>query len=292
MRGARNPAIRVGILGFMAPIWARTLVAVWIAGAWGVIQASPVIVSASSTLDVAEVVPLTLGPWDPAELSAPSGVLRRRVAMPAQIPPPPAAEPAPEPVVVAPPPPPAPPALVKAPAVRGCGNPDGSKVLLTFDDGGDQAPAILDVLNRYGVKARWFPTGQWAGAHGDFMARLTQDGQLLGNHSYSHPRMLAPLGVEALRREVAQGYHPSTVFRFPYGASDATSQSVVTSMGYSICGWSIDTRDWQGQSAQAIVDLVTGQAAPGAVVLMHLRFPADVEALPRIIEDLRRRGLI
>jgi peptidoglycan/xylan/chitin deacetylase (PgdA/CDA1 family) len=176
--------------------------------------------------------------------------------------------------------------------VSGCGNPNPGKVLLTFDDGGPKAGAILAVLDRYNIKARWFPTGQWAGANGAFIQRLIADGQMLGNHSYSHPQMYASLGRTELARQVDQGYHPTKVFRFPYGASDATSRSIVTSRGYSICGWSIDTFDWRGSSVDTITQIVTSQARPGAVVLMHLSFQTDVDALPRIIDNLRGRGLI
>jgi len=176
--------------------------------------------------------------------------------------------------------------------VSGCGNPNPGKVLLTFDDGGPKAGAILAVLDRYKIKARWFPTGQWANANGAMIQRLIADGQMLGNHSYSHPQMFASLGRTELARQVDQGYHPTKVFRFPYGASDATSRSIVTSRGYSICGWSIDTLDWRGNSADAITQIVTSQARPGAVVLMHLSFQTDVDALPRIIDNLRGRGLI
>jgi hypothetical protein len=177
-------------------------------------------------------------------------------------------------------------------AVSGCGNPNPGKVLLTFDDGGPKAGAILAVLDRYNIKARWFPTGQWAGANGAMIQRLLADGQMLGNHSYSHPQMYASLGTAELTRQVNLGYHPTNVFRFPYGASDVTSRAIVKSQGYSICGWSIDTLDWRGNSAATIFSIVTGQARPGAVVLMHMSFQADVDALPRIIENLRGRGLI
>ena len=178
------------------------------------------------------------------------------------------------------------------PAVTGCGNPNPGKVLLTFDDGGPKAGAILAILDRYGIKARWFPTGQWASANGAVIQRLIADGQMLGNHTYSHPQMLSSLGRAELTRQVDLGYHPTNVFRFPYGASDATSRAIVTGKGYSICGWSIDTLDWRGNSADAITRIVTTQARPGSVVLMHMSFQADVDALPRIIENLRSRGLI
>jgi peptidoglycan/xylan/chitin deacetylase (PgdA/CDA1 family) len=178
------------------------------------------------------------------------------------------------------------------PAVSGCGNPNPGKVLLTFDDGGPKAAAILAILDRYRIKARWFPTGQWANANGGMIQRLIADGQMLGNHTYSHPQMLSSLGRAELTRQVDLGYHPTTVFRFPYGASDATSRAIVTGKGYSICGWSIDTLDWRGNSADAITRTVTSQAGPGSVVLMHMSFQADLDALPRIIENLRSRGLI
>jgi len=177
-------------------------------------------------------------------------------------------------------------------AVSGCGNPNGSKVLLTFDDGGPKAPAILSILDRYNIKARWFPTGQWAGSNAPFVARLLGDGQMLGNHTYSHPQMLSSLDTAELRRQVNLGYHPTNVFRFPYGASDAGSVALVTGMGYSICGWSIDTLDWSGNPAATIADIVTSQARAGSVVLMHLSFQSDVDALPGIIDKLRARALI
>ena len=183
-------------------------------------------------------------------------------------------------------------APVSGKAVSGCGNPNPGKVLLTFDDGGPKAAAILAVLDRYGIKARWFPTGQWASGNQPFISRLIADGQMLGNHSYSHPQMLASLGTAELNRQVSLGYHPTKVFRFPYGASDATSRSIVSAAGYSICGWSIDTLDWRGNSTDTIYNIVTGQARPGAVVLMHMSFQTDVDALPRIIANLRGRGLI
>jgi peptidoglycan-N-acetylglucosamine deacetylase len=187
---------------------------------------------------------------------------------------------------------PAPKTPATGPAVTGCGNPNPGKVLLTFDDGGPKAAAILAILDRYRIKARWFPTGQWANANGGMIQRLIADGQMLGNHTYSHPQMLSSLGRTELNRQVDLGYHPTTVFRFPYGASDATSRAIVSGKGYSICGWSIDTLDWRGNSADAITRIVTSQAGPGSVVLMHMSSQADVDALPRIIENLRSRGLI
>jgi len=184
------------------------------------------------------------------------------------------------------------PAPASGPPVTGCGNPNPGKVFLTFDDGGPMAGEILGILDRYGIKSRWFPTGQWASTNGAFISRLRADGQMLGNHTYSHPQMYAALGTPELQRQINLGYKPTNVFRFPYGASDATSRALVRSTGYSICGWNIDTNDWRGNSAATISSIVIGQAKPGSVVLMHMSFQSDIDALPGIIENLRGRRLI
>ena len=278
-------------------VWSVRLAAVAGVSAWAAVATAPAPVAEPFARVERRAPAIVLTSLVAVEAVTPEGGLRRRVVMAA--PPAPTADPSAPPAsppAPAPPPPTTPTSQatppVPVPSTDGCANPDRSKVLLTFDDGGDQAPAILEILNRYGVKARWFPTGDWAQSHPDVVRTLLDSGQLLGNHTRSHPKMLSNLGPDELRRQVDQGYHPSTVLRFPYGASDAGSRDLVTGMGYSICAWTIDTRDWQGATAQGTTDLVTGQAGPGSVVLMHLRFPADVAALPGVIENLRGRGLI
>ena len=263
----------------------------------GTVTAAP----SPSTLTVTSVPPtLTVASSPPATTPAPtpkstpstptSTPKATPKATPA--PKPTTAKPAPKPATTPAPKPAAPQVPVTGSAVSGCGNPNPAKVLLTFDDGGPKAGAVLAVLDRYGIKARWFPTGQWANANGAMIQRLLVGGQMMGNHSYSHPQMLGSLGAAELGRQVDLGYHPTKVFRFPYGVSDATSRAIVTGRGYSICGWSIDTNDWRGNSADTIVQNVTSQARPGSVVLMHMSFQTDVDPLPRIIDNLRGRGLI
>jgi hypothetical protein len=249
--------------------------------ATGTVTAAP----SPSTLTVTSVPPTLTVTSSPAKTTA------APTPKTTPAPKPTTAKPAPKPTTPAPKPT-APQVPVTGSAVSGCGNPNPGKVLLTFDDGGPKAGAILAVLDRYGIKARWFPTGQWANANGAMVQRLLAGGQMMGNHSYSHPQMLGSLGAAELGRQVDLGYHPTKVFRFPYGANDATSRAVVTGRGYSICGWSIDTNDWKGNSADTITQIVTSQARPGAVVLMHMSFQTDVDALPRIIDNLRGRGLI
>ncbi len=60
---------------------------------------------------------------------------------------------------------------------------------LTFDDGPDPAstPRILDLLDRYKVKALFFCTGKAAEKYPRLMNEIRIKGHLTGNHGYNHP---------------------------------------------------------------------------------------------------------
>ena len=64
----------------------------------------------------------------------------------------------------------------------------GNEVAITFDDG-PNPPYTLEIariLDQYGVKGTFFTVGKALDARPDVSKALLDDGQLLGNHSYSH----------------------------------------------------------------------------------------------------------
>ncbi len=65
----------------------------------------------------------------------------------------------------------------------------GRTMVLTFDDGPDPryTPDILDTLATYEVRAMFFVCGEMATAHRDLLARMADDGHVVGNHTWSHP---------------------------------------------------------------------------------------------------------
>ena len=68
------------------------------------------------------------------------------------------------------------------------GNTSKPWVALTFDAGGDVAPAstILSVLKNRGVHATWFFTGQWAQQNPQILTGVAQAGYQIGNHTMTH----------------------------------------------------------------------------------------------------------
>jgi peptidoglycan/xylan/chitin deacetylase (PgdA/CDA1 family) len=182
-------------------------------------------------------------------------------------------------------------------------------VALTFDAGAnaDAVPSIMDTLQRNGVAATFFLTGQWVER---FPQQARQIGTYypIGNHTYSHPSLPAltdaqvreqlTLAHDRIRSATAQDDRP--LFRFPFGDRDARTIGLANSLSYGSVRWTVDTLGWRGtsggQSVQSVVDRVLSTLQPGQIVLMHLgshptdRSTLDADALPVLISELRQRG--
>ncbi len=67
---------------------------------------------------------------------------------------------------------------------------DTHTIALTFDDGPNAyTGAVLDALDANNVKATFFIVGFMAKSHPEMLARVAAEGNLLANHSASHPEL-------------------------------------------------------------------------------------------------------
>jgi peptidoglycan/xylan/chitin deacetylase (PgdA/CDA1 family) len=113
--------------------------------------------------------------------------------------------------------------------LKGDGLPPGT-LCLTYDDGpGPQTVALGKLLSRYGIRAAFFVVGREAERHPEAIRRLRRWGHLIGNHTYSHPGLVAFAAAggdvidELERTDAAIGAGDSpTFFRAPYGNWRAT----------------------------------------------------------------------
>ncbi len=65
------------------------------------------------------------------------------------------------------------------------------EIALTFDDGPNPewTPRLLDILAKHEVKATFFMLGKFAVAQQELVRRVAADGHLIGDHSWSHPKL-------------------------------------------------------------------------------------------------------
>ncbi len=184
---------------------------------------------------------------------------------------------------------------------QGVAKPGEKVVALTFDDGPwkDQTLRMLDILDRYGIKATFFMLGSRVRVDGKTAAEVARRGHLLGNHSYSHPILTGkPSGVviSEIERTNAQirkatGKTPHW-FRAPGGAVDASVRSIVEARGMRVAHWTNGTGDWKNLGAARVVKYAT-QVRPGGVILVHDgggTRDQTIQALPQIIETLQAKG--
>jgi cellulose synthase/poly-beta-1,6-N-acetylglucosamine synthase-like glycosyltransferase/peptidoglycan/xylan/chitin deacetylase (PgdA/CDA1 family)/spore germination protein YaaH len=187
---------------------------------------------------------------------------------------------------------------------------------LTFDDGPDPkwTPAILDILKQENVPATFFIIGKNGQAYPDLVRRMNNEGHEIGNHTFTHPNLgeipisLTELELNATQRLIESLIGRSTVlFRPPYfGDAEADKPQDVEpaiaaqKMGYLMVGVRIDPDDWKlPVTADQIIDrtvqraLDTNSETRGQVILLHDSGgdrSATIEALPRLIHELRARG--
>jgi len=187
------------------------------------------------------------------------------------------------------------------------GPPQEHAVALTFDDGPSPryTPHILTLLKRYGARGTFFVLGHQVGKHPGLVRTLLKAGHEVGNHSYSHPR-LTVAGEDARESELERtavdldllGCPCSDrLFRPPYSAYDPRLVRYLAHTGRRLVLWSLDSGDWRGLKAPAIIRNVLGRVRNGSIIIFHDsdetgrkdRSPT-VAALAKILPALKAAG--
>ncbi len=162
--------------------------------------------------------------------------------------------------------------------------------------GEEYLPAMLDTLDRAGVKATFFIGGSWAKRHPDLVRELAVRGHELGNHSYSHPHPNT-LGIAQNQEQILRTEKlveeltgvKTTLYAPPYGEFNTAVLAAAAGLGYKTILWSVDTVDWKRPPAETILNRVLGKVHNGAIILMHPTEPT-AQALPELIFRLQGKG--
>ncbi|MEW9553896.1 polysaccharide deacetylase family protein [Nonomuraea sp. NPDC050783] len=171
-------------------------------------------------------------------------------------------------------------------------------VALTFADGpGPYTAELLDVLRREGARATFFVVGASAAAQPGLLRRMSAEGHLVGNHSWTHTDLSKQSSAkiaDSLERTrgavaAATGQSP-TLVRPPYGAVGKDLRNVAREKGYALVAGDVDTADQRGGTTPDIADRGVRGAHPGAIIMMHDIRRESVAAVPDILKRLRGKG--
>ena len=178
--------------------------------------------------------------------------------------------------------------------------PSRREVAIGFDDGPwTDTAAFVRMLERSHARATFFLIGrQLSAAYRATLLRGLGDGDVLGDHTFSHPDLTRSGEVRAQLAETIgairslTGYTPC-VFRPPYGAYDSSVVRTARSLGLATVLWNVDPSDYALPGSGAIERRVLAQVQPGSIVISHDGGGPRGETLaayPAIIAALRARG--
>ena len=148
---------------------------------------------------------------------------------------------------------------------------------LTFDDGPDPAwtPIVLRRLARLDARATFFVIAPLAQAHRGLVRSMRGEGHAVELHCWTHerhsrsPRRVVEDELDRSLSALATMDVTPTRWRTPWGDHAPWTEQVAATRALTLTGWSADTRDWRGDSAEQMLDAIRDDLRPGGVVLMH-----------------------
>jgi len=174
---------------------------------------------------------------------------------------------------------------------------EGQKTIyLTFDDGPipEITPWVLDLLDKYEIKATFFCVGDNVRKHRDIYKMVLSRGHRVGNHTFNHLQ-----GIRTWSRRyvgntrLAAEYIKSGLFRPPHGHMRIL-QFFILRRYYKIIMWDVVTRDYSKlMTPEKVFNNVKKYARDGSIIVFHDSIKAEKnmkEALPKSIEWLKEQG--
>lgn len=169
-------------------------------------------------------------------------------------------------------------------------------VYLTFDDGPipEATPLVLDILDKYGVKATFFMVGQNIERYPELLQEVKKRGHLVANHSHRHIKGLG-ISPEEYRKDVdfCEKYTGSKIFRPSHGWL-TFGQLKEVKRDYRVVMFDLVTRDYSKEvTAQDVVDNVKKYVRNGSIIVFHDSLKSIEKlktALPQSIEWLKDAG--
>ena len=153
-------------------------------------------------------------------------------------------------------------------------------VALTYDYGPSPPSTnqLLDILDRYQVKATFFEMGRNIEKHPEIVPMIVARGHELANHSYSHtdmmfkPREFLLSEIEKTDKLLQElGVKQDSIsFRPPFGRRCVVLSYLLSQMHKKLIVWDVDSLDYENTlTAEDIANRVIDNVRLGSIVVMQ-----------------------
>jgi len=173
-------------------------------------------------------------------------------------------------------------------------------VALTFDDGPTKnVDQLLPLLDKYNAKATFFVIGNELEKNLEEGKKIAQAGHQIGNHSYSHKRMVFKT-PSFIQQEIEKtntlirktGYKEPIDFRPPNGKKLVGLPYYLNKHHMGTITWNLEP-DTYYTSVSDKVDYVEKNVKPGSIILMHPMYDdtgKELKAIEGILATLSKEG--
>ncbi len=183
------------------------------------------------------------------------------------------------------------------------------EIALTIDDGPDAevTPLVLDLLDKFDVKASFFCIGAAAAANAGLCRDIVRRGHTVENHTQRHRRDFAFSGVAQTRRELAAaqaslgaaaGGKPR-FFRPPAGVRNILLWPALQRLDLQLVSWNCRGYDTVARDPAWVTRRLLRGLRAGAIILLHDGnaartrggVPVILEVLPPLLRAAQAAGL-
>jgi peptidoglycan/xylan/chitin deacetylase (PgdA/CDA1 family) len=161
----------------------------------------------------------------------------------------------------------------------------------------------LDALASVHAKANFFLVGAHVRLFPALAKQEVTDGMLVGNKTQTLVDVGPPYGDDPVpvapdtpSLEIQDGASSiiaatrvtPTLVMPPFGDYDASTQALVTSLGETLCAWTVDSHDSSTPTPSTATIVANAEAVQaGGMIVMHDTVQNTVAAIPQIVTDLR-----
>lgn len=173
-------------------------------------------------------------------------------------------------------------------------------IALTFDDGPTQnVEQLLPLLDQYQAKATFFLIGNELEKNLEAGKRIAKAGHQIGNHTYSHQRMIFK-SFSFIEQEIERtnywireaGYEGEIVFRPPNGKKLVGLPYYLKKNNMQTITWNLEP-DTYFSSVYDKVDYVIQHVKPGSIILLHPMYDRtgnELQVVETILDQLTNEG--
>ncbi|TMU87515.1 polysaccharide deacetylase [Bacillus sp. BHET2] len=173
-------------------------------------------------------------------------------------------------------------------------------IAITFDDGPtENVDEILTTLEKYEAKATFFLIGREIEKHPEEIEKIVKAGHGIGNHSYSHERMIFKSRTY-YREEIEKtdelinqaGYDGQIDFRPPNGKKLIGLPYYLDKYKRETIMWNIEPDSISNDPYEKVA-YVKEKAKPGSIILLHPMYDESrnvIQLLDEILAALTKEG--